>query len=104
MLFLKLIYLFERVCFGRRRRVAVNYLLKVPTIDHPESENMMENPSQIRTQRIYTKISTVFLVGREIKWNYTLRMLNYNLLQLLKDSPRSHFPFRHKRVLLLHLQ
>ena len=37
------------------------------TIDHPASENMLENPSQIRTQRIYTKISTVLLVGREIR-------------------------------------
>ena len=36
-------------------------------IDHPASENMLENPSQIRTQRIYTKISTVLLVGREIR-------------------------------------
>ena len=36
------------------------------TVDHPASENMLENPSQIRTQRIYTKISTVLLVGREI--------------------------------------
>jgi hypothetical protein len=60
--------------------------LKLSTIDHTASENMLENPSQTRTQRIYTKISTVLLVRREMKWNYTLRMLNYNLLQLLKDS------------------
>ena len=37
------------------------------TIDHPTSENMLENPSQIRTQRFYAKISTVLLVGREIR-------------------------------------
>ena len=43
------------------------------TIDHPASENMLENPSQIRKQRIsILKISTGLLVWREIKWNYTL--------------------------------
>ena len=41
--------------------------LKLSTIDHTASENMLENPSQTRTQRIYTKISTVLLVGREMK-------------------------------------